>query len=190
MKAMEQKILRDGKVYPGGILKVGSFLNHQLDCEFLYEVAKEIAELYKNDKITKILTVEASGIALAVLVGAVMKVPAVFAKKNKTSNISANLYSTVVHSFTHGVDYNVVVEKDYLNQNDNVLLVDDFLAGGNALKGLVDLVSQSGASVAGAAIAIEKCFQGGGDELRNKGIRVESMAMIEEMSDTEIKFRS
>ena len=190
MKSMEQKILSNGKVYPGGILKVGSFLNHQLDCAFLSEVAEEISNLYKSDNITKILTVESSGIAIAALVGAAMKVPAVFAKKHKTSNISKNVFSTIVHSYTHGVDYNIVVEKEYIDPSDNILLVDDFLAGGNALNGLIDIVTQAGAKVAGAAIAIEKGFQGGGDALREKGIRVESMAIIEEMNDQLIKFRS
>lgn len=186
---MEEKIVSEGKVYPGGILKVGSFLNHQLDCGFLKEVADEIARLYKDEKITKVLTVESSGIALAVLVGMSLGVPAVFAKKHKTSNLSGDVYSATVHSFTHGVDYNIVIEKAYLNSSDRVLLVDDFLAGGNALKGLLSICADASAAVAGAGIAIEKCFQNGGDELRKKGFRIESMAMIEHMDETSVKFR-
>ena len=187
---MEEKILSAGKVCPGGILKVNSFLNHQLDCAFLSEVANEVSTLFKDEKITKILTVEASGIALAALIGAAMNVPAVFAKKHKTTNLAGDVYKTTVHSYTHGVDYTVVVEKAFLSPSDRVLLVDDFLANGKALNGLIEIVGQSGASVVGAAIAIEKGFQGGGDSLREKGIRVESLAIIDEMSDSEIKFRN
>ncbi len=187
---MEEKILSAGKVCPGGILKVNSFLNHQIDCAFLEEAANEVSTLFKDEKITKILTVESSGIALAVLIGAAMNVPAVFAKKHKTTNLAGEVYSAIVHSYTHGVDYNIVVEKAFISPNDKILLVDDFLANGKALNGLIDIVGQAGASVVGAAIAIEKGFQGGGDELRKKGIKVESLAIIEEMSDSEIKFRS
>jgi xanthine phosphoribosyltransferase len=189
MRQMEEKILECGKVLPGGILKVGSFLNQQIDSVFLKEMGEEIARLYKDCGITKILTIEASGIAIAAAAGMTMGVPVVFAKKHKTSNVDGNVYSSTVHSFTHGMDYQAQVSTDYLTKEDTVLLVDDFLANGNALRGLVDLCSQAGAKVAGAAIAIEKCFQGGGDELRAHGIRVESLACIEAMTDTDIVFR-
>ena len=189
MRQMEEKILECGKVLPGGILKVGSFLNQQIDSVFLKEMGEEIARLYKDCGVTKILTIEASGIAIAAAAGMTMGVPVVFAKKHKTSNVDGNVYSSTVHSFTHGMDYQAQVSTDYLTKEDTVLLVDDFLANGNALRGVVDLCSQAGAKVAGAAIAIEKCFQGGGDELRAQGIRVESLACIEAMTDTDIVFR-
>lgn len=190
MKALEEKILKEGKVLPGNILKVGSFLNHQLDVDFIMEMGKEIARLFENSGVTKILTIETSGIAIAVGAAAAMHIPVVFAKKNKTSNISGDVYKTVVHSYTHGTDYTVVVEKDYLKKDDNILIVDDFLANGKALAGLFDIISQSGALAAGAACAIEKGFQRGGDELRAKGIRVESLAIIDSMEDGNIVFRA
>ena len=190
MKALEEKILREGTVLPGHILKVGSFLNHQLDVDFLMEMGKEINRLFENEKITKILTIETSGIPIAVCAAAFMHIPVVFAKKNKTGNISGEVLSTVVHSYTHNTDYNVVVSKDYLKNDDNVLIIDDFLANGKALLGLIDIVGQAGAKVAGCAIAIEKGFQNGGDNLRKSGIRVESLAIIDSMVDTSITFRA
>ena len=190
MKALEEKILKEGKVLPGNILKVGSFLNHQLDVDFIMEMGREIARLFENSGVTKILTIETSGIAIAVGAAAAMHIPVVFAKKNKTSNISGDVYKTVVHSYTHGTDYTVVVEKDYLKKGDNILIVDDFLANGKALAGLFDIISQSGASAAGAACAIEKGFQRGGDQLRAEGIRVESLAIIDSMEDDNIVFRA
>lgn len=189
MVALEEKILKEGKVLPGNILKVGSFLNHQIDVDFIMEMGREIARLFGDDKITKILTIETSGIPIAVAAGAALHIPVVFAKKHKTSNVSGNMYKTVVHSYTHGTDYTVVVESDYLNSDDNVLIVDDFLANGKALKGLLDIVAQAGASSAGAVCAIEKGFQHGGDELRADGIRVESLAIIDSMEDGKIIFR-
>lgn len=189
MRALEEKILNEGTVLPGNILKVGSFLNHQIDVDFIMEMGREIAHLFDGEGINKILTIETSGIAIAVGAGAAMHVPVVFAKKHKTSNISGDVYKTVVHSYTHGTDYTVVVEKDYLKSSDKVLIVDDFLANGKALLGLFDIVSQSGAETAGAACAIEKGFQHGGDELRADGIRVESLAIIDSMDGSEIKFR-
>lgn len=189
MKLLEEKILKDGSVLPGNILKVGSFLNHQIDTSLIAKMAKEVKEIYKDEKITKILTVEASGIAIAAIFGVVMELPIVFAKKHATSNISGEVYSSPVHSYTHNKDYNMVVEKKYLDEGDRVLLVDDFLAVGGALTGLIDIVKQSGASLVGCAIAIEKGFQGGGDKLRREGIRVESLAIIESMSDSSLTFR-
>ena len=189
MRALEEKILKEGTVLPGNILKVGSFLNHQIDVDFIMEMGKEIARLFDGEGITKILTIETSGIAIAVGAGAAMHIPVVFAKKHKTSNVSGDVYKTVVHSYTHGTDYTVVVEKDFLKLDDKVLIVDDFLANGKALSGLFDIVYQSGAEAAGAACAIEKGFQHGGDELRADGIRVESLAIIDSMDSLGIKFR-
>ena len=188
MKKMEEMILKEGQVLPGGILKVGSFLNQQIDTVFLREIGEEIARLYDGCRVNKILTIESSGIAIAAAAGIIMQVPVVFAKKNKTSNVSGDVYSTMVHSFTHNTDYNVVVASDYLNEDDCVLIVDDFLAEGNALRGLIDLCSQAGAEVAGAAIAIEKRFQGGGDAIRAEGVRVESLACISAMDDEHVEF--
>lgn len=189
MKALEEKILREGRIRDGNILQVDNFLNHQIDAAFLMEMGDEIVRLYEGAGITKVLTIEASGIAIALAVAAKLGVPMLFAKKHKTKNINENQYKTVVASFTHGTDYDVVVSKDYLNEGDVVLVVDDFLANGNALRGLIDLIHQAGGTVAGCAIAIEKGFQGGGDALRAEGIRVESMAILDKMEDGIITFR-
>lgn len=189
MKALEDKILREGSILPGNILKVGSFLNQQMDVEFLLEMGKEINRLFKESGVTKILTVEASGIAVAVAAGAAMHVPAVFGKKHKTGNVSGETYKAVIHSYTHNTDYEVAVPCEYLGQNDRVLIVDDFLANGKALEGLFDIVNQAGAVAVGAAVAIEKGFQRGGDRLREKGIRVEALAIIDYMENGEIRFR-
>lgn len=189
MLLMEEKILTEGQVLPGGILKVGSFLNQQIDTAFLRAIGQEIARLYGESGVTKVLTIEASGIAIAAAAAMELGVPMLFAKKHKTSNVDGTIYSTIVHSFTHGTDYTVVVSRDYLRADDTVLLVDDFLANGAALRGLVELCRQAGACVAGAAIAIEKAFQGGGDALRAAGVRVESLAVIERMDGDRITFR-
>jgi len=189
VKALEDKILKEGTVLPGNILKVGSFLNHQLDVDFIMEMGKEIASLFEDEKITKILTVETSGIAIAMAAASAMHIPVVFAKKHKTGNLSGDLYTTVVHSYTHGVDYNIVVNCDYLNSSDRVLVVDDFLANGKALLGLIDIIGQAGATLVGCSCAIEKGFQKGGDKLRSEGVRVESLAIIDSMDDTSVTFR-
>ena len=183
MTLIRDRILKDGKVYPGGVLKVDSFLNHQIDSELLSETGKELFRLFGDENITKIVTVEASGIAIACLTAIHFRVPAVFAKKNKTVNISDNLYTAEVESFTHKKTYPIVIDKAYITESDRILIVDDFLAKGHALMGLLDIARQAGASVAGAGIIIEKCFQGGGDTLRSQGLRIESLAMIESMSD-------
>ena len=190
MKALEEKILREGTVLPGNILKVASFLNHKLDVDFIMEMGKEIARIFADEKITKILTVETSGIAIAMGAAAAMHVPVVFAKKHKSGNLSGQMYKTVVHSYTHGVDYTIVVSCEFLDENDKILIVDDFLANGKALNGLIDIVGQAGATVVGCSCAIEKGFQGGGDALREQGIRVESLAIVEQMSDDSLTFRS
>ncbi|MEA5010644.1 MAG: xanthine phosphoribosyltransferase [Angelakisella sp.] len=191
MKALEERILRDGKVLPGQILKVSSFLNHYLDVDFLMELGAEIARLYEGCGVTKILTVEASGIALAVAAASHMHVPVVFAKKNLTSNLfDEQLHCAKVHSYTHQKDYTIVVGKELLCAQDHILLVDDFLAVGNALCGLLEITQKAGASVSGAAIAIEKGYQNGGDTLRKQGLRVESLAIIDSMDTDHITFRS
>lgn len=189
MKALEEKILKEGSVLPGHILKVGSFLNHRLDVDFIMEMGKEIARLFANEEITKILTIETSGIAIAMGAAAQMHIPVVFAKKNKTGNIDGDLYKTVIHSYTHGKDYDVVVSREFLDSTDKILIIDDFLANGKALLGLIDIVKQAGATLVGTSCAIEKGFQHGGDKLRQEGIRVESLAIVEEMTDTSITFR-
>ncbi len=189
MKSLEDKIIREGKIYDGGVLKVGSFLNQRVDAAFIMEMGKEIARLYKDSGVTKIFTIESSGIAIAMAAAIEMKVPFVFAKKNKSANVGDDVYTARVHSFTHGNTYDAVVSREYLGSEDTVLIVDDFLARGNALVGLIDMVKQSGAGLAGAAIAIEKGFQGGGDELRAQGYRIESLALIEKMENGTIEFR-
>ncbi len=187
--ALEEKILKEGKVLPGNILKVDCFLNHQIDVKFLMEMGKEIAELYKDEPVNKILTIETSGIPIAFAAAQFMNVPVVFAKKDKSGNISDKVYSSKVTSFTRKNVYDAVISKDFLGKQDKVLVIDDFLAKGNALNGLMDIINQAGATLCGCAIAIEKGFQGGGDELRQKGIRVDSLAIIESMTEDSLTFR-
>ncbi len=189
MQALEEKILNEGTVLPGDILKVDCFLNHCIDVPFLLEMGQEIARLYENDGVNKILTIETSGIPIAFAAAQYMKVPVVFAKKNKTGNISDDFYSSRVESFTRKNVYDAVVSKDYLGKGDKLLVIDDFLAKGNALCGLMDIINQSGAELIGCAIAIEKGFQGGGDELRAKGIRIDSLAIVETMAESSLTFR-
>lgn len=189
MKLMEEKILSSGQVLPGNVLKVGSFLNQQLDTAFLSQVGKEIARLYKNDGVTKVITIEASGIALATLAALYLGVPAVIVKKHSSANLSKDVYSAQIASFTHGNVYTAVVAKEYLTASDKVLIVDDFLAVGNAIAGLRKMISDAGATLAGCAIAIEKGFQGGGDALRREGVRVESLAIVDSMTENSIAFR-
>lgn len=188
MKLLEERILRDGRVLPGGILKVDGFLNHQIDPQLLYDMAQELRRLFADEEINKILTIEASGIALASLVGYVFGCPLVFAKKSKTRNISDRVYAVEVESFTHGNTNTVLVSKEYLLPGDRVLIVDDFLATGAALVGLRALCEQAGATVVGAGIAVEKVFQGGGNRLREQGLHIESLAKIAEMSDDSLRF--
>lgn len=189
MKSLEAKILKEGQVLPGNVLKVGSFLNQQVDAVFLKEMAKEAFRLFEGEGITKVLTVEASGIAFATAVAMEFGVPMVFAKKHPSANVSGEQYSASVYSYTHKTTYNVAVTKDYLTADDTVLITDDFLAGGNALKGLIHIADQAGAKIAGCCAEIEKGFQGGGDELRAQGYRVESLAIIESMNEKGITFR-
>ena len=188
MELLQQRILSDGKVLPGGILKVDGFLNHQIDPALLYEMALELKRLYAGEEVTKVLTIEASGIAIAAMTGYVFGCPLVFAKKSKSKNISNDLYSVEVESFTHGNTNTVVVSIADLGRVDRVLIIDDFLATGAALVGLKKLVELSGATLVGAGIAIEKVFQGGGDLLRSQGLRIESLARIASMSDDSLTF--
>ena len=181
MKLLEDRILKDGKIFEVNVLKVDSFLNHQLDIKLLSAIGAELKNKYSDCDITKVLTIEASGIGVGCMVAQFFNCPLLFAKKTKTINIKGDVYSSKVESFTHRCTYDIIVSKDFLSPQDNVLIVDDFLAKGNALNGLIDIVNQSGAHLAGCGIAIEKAFQGGGDNLRAPGIRVESMAIIEEM---------
>ncbi len=190
MNVLEERILKDGKVYPGNILKVDGFLNHRIDVKLLMEMSEMFYEHFKDKGITKILTIEASGIAIATVVAQRFGVPLLFAKKSKTKNIAGDVYTSKVESYTHGTVYDIIVSKEYLNPDDNVLLVDDFLAMGNALFGLIHLTEQAGASLGGIAIAIEKGFQGGGDKLREDGYDLFSAAIVEEMTDDgKITFR-
>lgn len=189
MQLLEERILRDGKVYPGNVLKVGGFLNHLIDERLLDEIGKEIAARFCEQNVTKIMTIEASGIAIACAAAHYMHAPVLFAKKSKTSNVSDNCFSTEVVSYTHNNVATVIVDKEFLCADDRVLIVDDFLANGAAVRGLMSLVKQAGAALVGCAIAIEKGFQKGGAELRAEGVRVESLAIIESMTDDSLTFR-
>lgn len=181
MDLLKQKILSEGEVYEGNILKVDGFLNHRIDIPFLKEVGREFHRLFKDEGINKILTIEASGIAIGAMVAQEFQCPLVFAKKTKTKNIAGDIYTSKVESFTHGTTYDILVSKRFLDENDKVLIVDDFLAVGNALNGLIELVNKSGAQLAGCGVVIEKGFQHGGDKLRSQGIKVESLAIVEKM---------
>lgn len=189
MKELEERIISEGKVLEGRILQVGSFLNQQIDTALIKDLGEEISRLFADDNVTKILTIEASGISIATAAGVYLGVPVVFAKKNRTSNVSGEVYVATVYSFTNDIDNRIVVSKEFLNEGDRILIVDDFLAHGSALNGLIAIVKEAGATVVGCAVAIEKGFQGGGDSLRARGYRVESLANIEEMSEDEIIFR-
>ena len=183
MQLLIDRILKDGKVFPGNILKVDSFLNHQMDINLLQSIGEEFHRLYKDCGITKILTIEASGIGIACFVAQSFGVPLLFAKKSKTKNIASDVYTSRVESYTHSTVYDIIVSKEFLNEDDTVLIIDDFLAKGQALLGLINIVGQAGAKVAGAGIVIEKGFQDGGKLIRSKGIRVESLAIVKSMTD-------
>ena len=184
MKLLEEKIIREGRVAAGNILKVDCFLNHQIDVAFLNEMGKEFARLFYEDKVDKILTVEASGIAIACIAAQHFgNIPVIFAKKSKTLNISGDVYTSSVESYTHKTVNTIMISKDFLKAGDRVLIIDDFLANGFALEGMIELCNQAKAHVVGAGIAIEKAYQRGGDRIRAKGFRVESLAKIKEMSE-------
>ena len=184
MELVKQRILQDGQVKEGGVLKGDSFLNHQMDVAFLEEIGREFRRRFAGCQVDRILTIEASGIAVGSVVALEFACPLVFAKKSKTKNIAGDVYKTQVASFTHGTTYDVMVSKRFLTPEDRVLIVDDFLAVGNALRGLIDLVRQSGATLVGCGTVIEKGYQHGGDQLRAEGVRVESLAIVESMDHT------
>ena len=189
MRKFKDRIIAEGLIYPGNILGVGSFLNQKVDTLLAMEMAKEIQRLFSDEKITLVLTIESSGITLAFAVAYVLQVPLVFAKKHKSGNLSNNLLTADIYSYTHNTYYNAVVDAEYISPEDSVLIVDDFLANGEAIRGMIDLVSQAKASFVGCAIAIEKGFLGSGDILRGEGIRIESLAIVESMLEDEIVFR-
>ena len=188
MKALKERILKDGRCFEGGILKVDNFINHQMDPILMKSMAVEFVRRFASTKINKILTVEASGIAPAIMVGYLLELPVVFAKKKMPSTME-NMLVTEVYSFTKNRSYNVCVSKDYLCPGDKVLFIDDFLANGNAAKGMIDLAQQAGAEIVGMGFLIEKAFQEGGELLRNSGIHVESLAIIESLDNCEIKLK-
>ena len=190
MQILKDRIRKDGIVRDGDVLKVDSFLNHQMDIELFNEIGKEFKRRFSDVEINKILTIEASGIGIACITAQYFNVPVVFAKKTQTKNIAGDVYSSKVTSFTHGRVYDVMVSKDFLNEGDKVLVIDDFLANGCALIGLAELIKSAGATLQGAGIVVEKGFQVGGEEIRKKGIRLESLAIIDSMDPkTGVKFR-
>lgn len=192
MQLLEERIRKDGVIKPGNVLKVDGFLNHQMDVELFNEMGKELRRLFPSERINKILTIEASGIGIACIAAQYFKVPVVFAKKSQSINLDGEQYTTRIESFTHKRIYEVIVSKKYLSKEDHVLIIDDFLANGCAVAGLIELVQSAGAYIEGVGIAIEKGFQKGGELLRSKGLRVESLAIVESMNDEtgEIVFRS
>ncbi|WP_417757422.1 xanthine phosphoribosyltransferase [Senegalimassilia anaerobia] len=191
MELLEERIRRDGVVKSEGVLKVDGFLNHQMDINLFNEMGKELKRLFADAPINKILTIEASGIGIAAVVAQHFDVPVVFAKKSQSINLDGDVYSTKIQSFTHQRIYDVIVSKKFLNADDHVLLIDDFLANGCALNGLIDLVEEAGATVEGIGIAVEKGFQPGGDDLRSRGYHLESLAIVQSMNPEtgEIVFR-
>lgn len=191
MELLEERIRRDGVVKSEGVLKVDGFLNHQMDINLFNEMGKELKRLFADAPINKILTIEASGIGIAAVVAQHFNVPVVFAKKSQSINLDGDVYSTKIQSFTHQRIYDVIVSKKFLNADDRVLLIDDFLANGCALNGLIDLVEEAGATVEGIGIAVEKGFQPGGDDLRRRGYHLESLAIVQSMNPEtgEIEFR-
>ena len=188
MKLLKDRILEDGSCFPGGILKVDNFINHQMDPVLMQQMAEELARRFSSHDINKIVTIEASGIAPAIMVGAILNVPVLFAKKKKPSTMQ-NMLVTEVFSFTKGCSYTVCVSSDYLGKDDRVLFIDDFLANGKAALGIIDLIDQAGAKLEGMGFLIEKGFQDGGEELRRRGVHVESLAIIDSLDDCQIRLR-
>ncbi len=189
MELLKERIRRDGKVKDGNIIKVDGFLNHQIDINLLEEIGKEFRRIFDGENITKVITIEASGIAVACLTAMYFNVPVVFAKKSESKNIDGEVYRTKVTSYTRGRDYTVILEKKYLTSNDRILIIDDILATGKAQRGLLDISKQAGAYVAGIGVVIEKGFQGGGDQLRAEGYNVQSLAIIDSMENNTVSFR-
>ena len=190
MNLLKDKILTDGHAIGSNILKVDSFLNHQIDVKLLDEIGKTFYERFKEDRITKILTIEASGIALAVITAKYFdNIPVVFAKKTESLNLDKDLYTSEVYSFTKNKSYKIMVSKKYINSTDRILIIDDFLANGKAILGLKEIIDQANATLVGAGIVIEKGFQEGGDIIRDMGIKIESLAIIDSIEDGIVKFR-
>ena len=183
MDLLKERIRRDGTIKKGNVLKVDSFLNHQMDIGLMNEIGKEFKRRFEGKNITKILTIEASGIGIACIVAQYFNVPVVFAKKTQSINIDGEVYSTKIESFTHKKVYDVIVSKRFLSEEDHVLIIDDFLANGCALLGLLDILNSAGATVEGIGIVIEKGFQNGGERIRQMGIQLESLAIVESMDD-------
>ena len=190
MKLLEEKIANEGVSIGTDILKVDMFLNHQLDVNLLDEMGKEFYRLFKDCGATKVVTIESSGIGIAVFTAKYFNLPALFAKKAQHKNVGNEVYSAKCYSFTHGKEYTMNVSKKYLDSSDKVLIIDDFMAGGNACNALIDIINQAGAEVVGIGIAIEKGFQPGGKALRDKGYKVRSLAIVESMNDGNITFRN
>ncbi len=188
MELLKQRILQDGKCFAGGILKVDSFINHQMDPQLLYKTAEEFALRFKNDNVTKIVTIEASGIAPAIMLGYIMQLPVVFVKKKQPKTME-NMLTSTVHSFTKDRDYTVCISGDFLTPEDNILFIDDFLAFGNAAIGMIDLAEKAGAKIAGMGFIIEKAFQHGRNEIEKRGVKVESLAIIDSLDNCQIKIR-
>jgi xanthine phosphoribosyltransferase len=189
MELLKERIRRDGKVKDGHIIKVDGFLNHRIDINLMGEIGKEFKRIFDGQNITKVITIEASGIAVACLTAMHFNVPVVFAKKSESKNIDGDVYRTKVTSYTRGRDYTVILEKKYLTPEDRILIIDDILATGKAQRGLLDISAQAGAYVAGIGIVIEKGFQGGGDQLRAEGYNVQSLAIIDSMENNTVSFR-
>ena len=190
MKLLEDRILRDGIVKPGNILKVDSFINHQMDISFINELGREFKRRFADSVITKILTIESSGIGIACIAAQYFGVPVIFAKKAQSLNLDGEMYIAKVESFTHKRVYDVILSKKFLTEQDHVLLIDDFLANGCALMGLMDIVKQSGAVLEGAGVVIEKGFQKGGQMIRDMGVHLESLAIVDAMTDDSLTFRA
>lgn len=189
MDILKERIVKEAKIRDGGIIKVDGFLNHQVDVELMNEVGKEFQKRFSDVKIDKILTAEVSGIAIAAIVAQYFKVPMVFARKTESINLPADVYSTEVYSYTGKKTYKIKVSKNYLKENENILIIDDFMANGKAAKGLIDLVEMANANLMGIGVVIEKGFQEGGKELREQNIRLESLAIIDSIEEGKLTFR-
>ncbi len=189
MDELEARILEEGKVLPGNIIKVGSFLNHRVDTAFMSKIAEEFKKYFDIGKVSLILTAEASGIALATICSYIYNIPMLFAKKAKSDNIEGGLVCSQIHSYTYNKTVTLIVEAGMIKPTDNVLIIDDFLANGEALKGLIHIVEKTGAHLEGIGIAIEKGFQNGGDKLRSAGFNLKSLAIIDSVDDGIIRFR-
>lgn len=189
MELLKNRMINDGDIEEGNIVKVDNFLNHQIDVELLNEIGKEFKERFKEDKVDKILTIEASGIAIAVIAAQYFNVPVVFAKKTESKNLDKSTYESIVYSYTKGKAYTIRVSKKHLKEGENILIVDDFLANGKACEGLIDIINQSNANLVGVGIVIEKGFQAGGENIRKQGIKLESLAIVESIENGKIIFR-